>query len=59
MGAGISAGVSRQAYPNIRPWSPAPSSLFPEASTPWAMSADCAWRWIRISESLQWNPCCS
>ena len=37
MGIGISSGVSVQAYPNIRPWSPAPS-----ASTPMAMSPDCS-----------------
>jgi len=37
MGRGINCGVSRQAKPNIRPWSPAPP-----LSTPRAMSGDCA-----------------
>ena len=36
IGSGISSGVSRQAKPNISPWSPAPP-----VSTPWAMSGDC------------------
>ncbi|BDH05474.1 hypothetical protein HEK131_27010 [Streptomyces seoulensis] len=45
IGNGISSGVSSVAYPNIRPWSPAPwaarrSSL--SASTPRAMSGDWA-----------------
>ena len=31
IGAGISSGVSLQAYPNMRPWSPAPS-----LSVPWS-----------------------
>ena len=35
---GMSSGVSSQAYPNIRPWSPAPP-----VSTPMAMSGDCEW----------------
>ena len=35
--------VSVQAKPNMMPWSPAPSSLLPAASTPMAMSADWAW----------------
>ena len=35
-GRGINSSVSRTAYPNIIPWSPAPP-----VSTPWAMSADC------------------
>jgi len=33
---GISSGVSSQAKPNIRPWSPAPP-----VSTPMAISSDC------------------
>ena len=41
MGAGRKASVSRVAYPNIIPWSPAPSPLLPDSSTPCAMSADC------------------
>ena len=44
IGSGISSGVSRQANPNIIPWSPrqlaASSRLAP--STPWAMSGDCS-----------------
>ncbi len=50
IGSGMSSGVSRQAYPNIRPWSPAPwrssseepsPSRYSKASvTPWAMSGD-------------------
>ena len=36
IGSGISSGVSRQANPNMRPWSPAPP-----VSTPCAMSGDC------------------
>jgi hypothetical protein len=50
MGSGISSGVSRQANPNIIPWSPAPSScagalssrISSAASTPIAMSPDCS-----------------
>jgi hypothetical protein len=50
MGSGISSGVSRQAYPNIIPWSPAPSSATSRASprtssaasTPCLMSGDCS-----------------
>ncbi len=52
IGNGISVGVSSVAYPNIRPWSPAPclssSSSSPSTrfsyavSTPCAMSGDCA-----------------
>ena len=50
IGSGISSGVSRQAKPNIIPWSPAPSSNAGAASsrtssaesTPWAMSGDCS-----------------
>ena len=38
IGIGISSSVSVQAYPNIRPWSPAPP-----VSTPIAMSGDCSW----------------
>ena len=51
IGSGMSSGVSSQAKPNIRPWSPAPwrssGSALPSArsskasSTPWAMSGDC------------------
>ncbi len=52
IGSGISSGVSRQAKPNIRPWSPAPwrsswsrsvaSTRDSQAlSTPWAMSGLC------------------
>ena len=47
IGSGMSSGVSRQANPNIIPWSPAPSSFADAssrtsraASTPWAMSGD-------------------
>ena len=47
IGSGISSGVSRQANPNIIPWSPAPSSFAAASSrtssaafTPWAMSGD-------------------
>ena len=56
MGAGISSSVSRQAYPNMMPWSPAPSSLLPRASTPSAMSLD--WEWTCTSTALwrQWKP---
>jgi hypothetical protein len=51
MGSGISSGVSRQAKPNIMPWSPAPWSwLSPAATarlegvvTPPLMSGDCSW----------------
>src|SRR5207344_373008 len=53
IGSGISSSVSRQAYPNIIPWSPAPraSSSWTEPpsrcssawSTPRAMSPDCSW----------------
>ena len=50
IGSGMSSGVSRQANPNIIPWSPAPSSNAGAASsrtssaesTPWAMSGDCS-----------------
>ena len=50
IGSGMSSGVSRQAYPNIIPWSPAPSSCAgaasdrtsSAASTPIAMSDDCS-----------------
>ena len=50
IGSGMSSGVSRQANPNIIPWSPAPSSNAGAASsrtsraesTPWAMSGDWA-----------------
>ena len=50
IGSGMSSGVSRQAKPNIIPWSPAPSSNAGAASsrtssaesTPWAMSGDCS-----------------
>ena len=50
IGSGISSGVSRQANPNIIPWSPAPSSNAGAASsrtssaesTPCAMSGDCS-----------------
>ena len=50
IGSGISSGVSRQAKPNIIPWSPAPSSwtwtcsprTSSAASTPSAMSGDCS-----------------
>ncbi len=46
----MSSGVSRHAYPNIIPWSPAPSSCAgaasdrtsSAASTPIAMSEDCS-----------------
>ncbi len=43
IGIGISSGVSFDAKPNIRPWSPAPMSLPFSASslTPIAMSGDC------------------
>ena len=40
IGSGMSSGVSRQAKPNIIPWSPAPSSS--ARSTPWAMSRLCS-----------------
>ena len=36
--AGINSSVSLQAYPNIIPWSPAPSSLLSLESTPIAIS---------------------
>ena len=50
IGRGISSGVSRQANPNIMPWSPAPSSwsavpssrTSSAASTPIEMSGDCS-----------------
>ena len=42
IGAGMSSGVSLHAYPNMRPWSPAPSLSVPW-STPWAMFGDCLW----------------
>ena len=34
------------------PWSPAPSSLLPAASTPCAISADCPWMWHLIAGPL-------
>ncbi len=40
IGSGIRASVSRQAKPNIMPWSPAPSSPLSASSTPMAMSVD-------------------
>src|SRR6185503_8133351 len=53
IGSGISSSVSRQAYPNIIPWSPAPSvsssstdrpsRCSSASSTPRAMSGDCSW----------------
>ena len=45
MGMGISSGVSSVANPNIRPWSPAPWSLYNPwpVFTPWAMSGLCSW----------------
>src|SRR6266508_6069354 len=53
IGSGISSSVSRQAYPNIIPWSPAPSASSSSSdppsrcssasSTPRAMSGDCSW----------------
>jgi hypothetical protein len=47
MGSGMSSGVSLQAKPNIRPWSPAPCSLASPSSTPIAMSGD--WRSMELS----------
>ncbi len=53
MGAGINSGVSRQAKPNIIPWSPAPCwpsySLSPRPSTPWSMSGDWEWMVFRMA----------
>src|SRR5512132_983185 len=53
IGSGISSSVSPQAYPNIIPWSPAPSASSSSSdppsrcssasSTPRAMSGDCSW----------------
>ncbi len=54
MGKGMSVGVSFTAYPNIMPWSPAPTAsnasepaspccASKDWSTPWAMSGDCPW----------------
>ena len=34
IGRGISSGVSRHAYPNIRPWSPAPCRSKSSAPSP-------------------------
>ncbi len=46
IGSGISSGVSSQAYPNIRPWSPAPclssSSSSPSTRFSYAVSTPCA-----------------
>ena len=58
IGSGISSGVSRQAKPNIIPWSPAPSSnadaassrTSSAASTPWAMSGDCSLTEISVPQ---------
>ncbi len=53
IGSGISSSVSRQAKPNIIPWSPAPrwsstswecpSRCSVASSTPRAISGDCSW----------------
>jgi hypothetical protein len=48
MGIGISSGVSSQAKPNIKPWSPAPP-----VSTPMAMSGD--WR-LTVHMTAQVSP---
>ena len=47
IGIGISSGVSRQAKPNISPWSPAPP-----LSTPIAMSGD--WSSIAVMTAQVW-----
>ena len=37
----MSSGVSSVAWPNMMPWSPAPSSFFSPESTPWATLEAC------------------
>ena len=51
IGSGISSSVSRQAKPNIRPWSPAPPG-----STPMAMSGDCSWIDESTAQVSESNP---
>ena len=58
IGIGISSGVSFEAKPNIRPWSPAPMSLpfSLSESTPIAMSGDCLPSAIMTAQVLASKP---
>ena len=66
IGSGINSGVSLHAYPNIKPWSPAPCKsngstdeslrLSKASSTPWAISGDCFPKEILIPQDCASNP---
>ena len=60
IGAGINSGVSEQAKPNIKPWSPAPCkpsySFKPLPTTPWFISGDCECIIFKTAIESQSNP---